>query len=71
MGVAQKELDAAQAELDEKEAEAAEVQAKFDAAMAEKERFKILFNNINHSQKVDFVKIQNLIKILTLKQASA
>ena len=36
MGVAQKELDAAQAELDEKEAEAAEVQAKFDAAMAEK-----------------------------------
>ena len=40
MGVAQKELDAAQAELDEKEAEAAEVQAKFDAAMAEKERLK-------------------------------
>ena len=71
MGVAQKELDAAQAELDEKEAEAAEVQAKFDAAMAEKERLKILLNNINHSQNVDFVKIRNLIKILTLKQASA
>ena len=35
--VAQRELDAAQAELDEKEKEAAEVQAKFDAAMAEKQ----------------------------------
>ena len=61
MGVAQKELDAAQAELDEKEAEAAEVQAKFDAAMAEKERLKRLI----------LLKFQNLIKILTLKQASA
>ena len=52
MGVAQKELDAAQAELDEKEAEAAEVQAKFDAAMAEKERLKRLI----------LLKFQNLSK---------